>query len=61
MTKPQKSAWKGLKKKKERQAFLAFLLAQQAVLGDRFKGWATVYRRKCEKKGAPCALDRKPD
>lgn len=59
MTKPQKSAWKGLSKKRDRRAFIRFLLDQQAVLGGRFKAWAPAYRRKCDKKDVPCPLDDK--
>jgi hypothetical protein len=57
MTKPQKSEWKKLDGKKKKRAFLGDLVAQQARLGGKFKGWGIAYRRKCAKKDTPCPLD----
>ncbi|MEO0763400.1 MAG: DUF1289 domain-containing protein [Pseudomonadota bacterium] len=57
MTKAQKSDWKRLDGKKEKRAFIAMLVAQQAYLGGKFKGWAIAYRRLCAKKGVACPLD----
>ncbi|MGF1501800.1 MAG: DUF1289 domain-containing protein [Paracoccaceae bacterium] len=57
MTKPQKKAFKALSGRSEKRAFLQTLVAQHRALGDRFKGWATAYRRKCAKKDVPCPLD----
>jgi hypothetical protein len=56
MTKAQKDAFKALEGKKQKRAFLSMILTQQAQLG-KFKGWASAYRRRCEKKGVPCPLD----
>ena len=51
MTKAQKKAFKQLEKKKHKRGFLEMLLAQQVVLGDRFKGWRGSYGKKCAKRG----------
>ena len=51
MTKAQKKAFKKLDKKKHKRGFLEMLLAQQAMLGDRFGGWRGAYAKKCAKKG----------
>lgn len=56
MTKQQKSLYKGLDGKKAQESFFEMLLAQQKVLGDRFKGWPKAYKRKCEKKGKACPI-----
>ena len=50
MTKTQKKMFKRLKKNPERGAFLAFLRAQQAVMG-KYSAWAPAYQRRCLKKG----------
>ncbi|MEM1385862.1 MAG: DUF1289 domain-containing protein [Pseudomonadota bacterium] len=57
MTKAQKKTFKSLDANKPKRAFLAMLIAQQAALGGKFKGWTVAYRRKCEKKGVACPLD----
>ena len=59
MTKDQKRAFKALRKKAHRAAFVALVVAQQAVMG-RYAHWAEAYARRCRKKGAapPIALDR---
>ena len=49
MTKAQKSAFKALKKNKQREAFVELVVAQQSVMG-RFKHWEETYARKCRKK-----------
>ncbi len=51
MTKTQKSLFKGLKKDKQRAAFVEMLTAQQQVLG-RYSHWNVAYAKKCKKKGA---------
>jgi hypothetical protein len=50
-TKAEKKAFKRLDGGGERAAFMAALLTEQRRLGDRFRGWAKMYRRKCAKKG----------
>lgn len=60
MTKMQKESFKGLGKE-GRAEFIVMLVAQQKALGDKFKGWATAYRRECEKKGVACPLDTLSD
>lgn len=57
MTKAQKTRVKRLDRGADRRAFLRALLAQQQSLGRSFDGWAIAYRRKCARKGKPCALD----
>ena len=49
MTKAQKSAFKALKKNKQREAFVELVAAQQSVMG-RYKHWEEAYARKCRKK-----------
>ncbi|MEM9735873.1 MAG: DUF1289 domain-containing protein, partial [Pseudomonadota bacterium] len=61
MTKAQKSAWKATEGKRAQRAFLAMLVAQQQALGNKFKGWAIAYRRKCAKKGVAFPLDELAD
>lgn len=61
MTKDQKREFKKLDGKKEKRSFLGMLVAQQAELGGKFKGWAISYRRKCAKKEVPCPLDEMVD
>ncbi|MFO7855768.1 MAG: DUF1289 domain-containing protein [Paracoccaceae bacterium] len=61
MTKAQKKASKRLSKGSERRAFIAFLRAQQAWLGGRFKGWEIAYRRRCAKKGVEPPFDARPE
>lgn len=50
MTKAEKKSFKKLGGGKARAAFLAALLGEQRRIGDRFRGWAKVYRRKCARK-----------
>jgi len=57
MTKPDKKRFKTLSGGKEKRAFLAGLLRQQARLGRGFAGWRTAYRRKCAKKAIDCPID----
>ena len=57
MTKEQKKGFKKLDGKKKKRAFLADMVAQQARLGGKFKGWTIAYRKKCAKKDVPCPLD----
>lgn len=57
MTKAQKHAFRKLERNRARKDFVAFIVAQQRLLGNRFKGWGTAYRRKCAKKGVPLPLD----
>ncbi|MEO1001367.1 MAG: DUF1289 domain-containing protein [Pseudomonadota bacterium] len=57
MTKAQKKAFKKIDGGKKRRAFVEMLIAQQEMLGGRFKGWAGAYRRKCAKKAVECPLD----
>jgi len=49
MTKAQKSAFKQLKKNKQREAFVELVVAQQCVMG-RYKHWERAYAKKCKKK-----------
>lgn len=57
MTKMQRDAAERLRDEADRRAFVRALLAQQQALGDRFRGWATAYRRKCARAGVACPLD----
>lgn len=57
MTKAQKKTWKRLDGRKARLRFLSGLVARQAALGGKFRGWHLAYRRKCARKDAPCPLD----
>ncbi|PCH93243.1 MAG: DUF1289 domain-containing protein [Rhodobacteraceae bacterium] len=50
MTKPQKSLFKKLKKKKHQRAFVDMLVLQQQALG-KYEHWREAYGRKCHKKG----------
>ena len=49
MTKPQKSAFRKLKKEAHRAAFVELVVAQQTVMG-RYKHWSREYQRRCRKK-----------
>lgn len=49
MTKAQKSAFKQLKKNIHREAFVALVAAQQAVMG-RYRHWEKAYEKRCRKK-----------
>jgi len=56
MTKVQKKVFKGLKRTKQKDAFVTMLIHQQSDLGH-YAHWAPAYARKCMKKGArPRAL-----
>jgi predicted Fe-S protein YdhL (DUF1289 family) len=55
MTKLQKSRFKALKKRRQREDFVALVIAQQQLLGG-YRAWPTVYRRKCAKKGVAAPL-----
>ncbi|MCA1775246.1 MAG: DUF1289 domain-containing protein [Paracoccaceae bacterium] len=50
MTKPQKKAFKSLKKDDQRRGFVQLVMAQQAQMG-KFRAWPEVYAKKCRKKG----------
>ncbi len=57
MTKDEKSAFKRLDGKEDKKPFLEELVArleEQGGLGF----WAVAYRKKCEKRGVPCPLDK---
>ncbi|MGR3433861.1 MAG: DUF1289 domain-containing protein [Shimia sp.] len=51
MTKPQKKAFKALKKGDQREGFVALVVSQQAQMG-RYAHWAPAYLKKAKKKGA---------
>lgn len=51
MTKKEKKGFKKLDGAKARSSFIEALLREQHDIGDRFRGWAKIYRRKCAKKG----------
>lgn len=55
MTKAQKSAFKSLKKNVHREAFVALVIAQQAVLGS-YTHWQPTYEKRCRKKHVSLAL-----
>jgi len=57
MTKKQRKKFKRLDGKKAKRRFIGDLLAQQAKVGLK-ANWARVYRRRCEKKGVDCPIDR---
>lgn len=48
MTKAQKSTFKALKRNKHREAFVALVVAQQAVMG-RYNHWEQAYEKRCRK------------
>lgn len=50
MSKPQKKAFKALKKEDQRHGFVQLVMTQQAQMG-KFKAWPSVYEKKCRKKG----------
>jgi hypothetical protein len=56
MTKKQKKKFKRLKTRK-RSRFIEALQVQQVDVGLK-ADWARGYRRRCEKKGVDCPLDR---
>ena len=57
MTKPEKKAYKRLGKKSKKQAFF-LQLASRLESAGRLPYWTRMYRRKCERKDAPCPLDK---
>lgn len=57
MTKPEKKGFKRLKRKQAKKDFLAELLVRLEGSG-RLAYWTRMYRRRCERKGRPCPLDR---
>lgn len=57
MTKKQKKKFKRLDGKKAKRRFIEALLAQQAEVGLK-ANWERAYRRRCEKKGVNCPIDR---
>lgn len=57
MTKPEKKAFKRLKKKEAKKAFFLELLHRLEENG-RLAYWTRMYRRRCAKKDRPCPLDR---
>ncbi|SKA32617.1 DUF1289 domain-containing protein [Consotaella salsifontis] len=57
MTKDEKKAFGLLREKDAKKAFFRVLLDRLAEQGGA-AFWATAYRRKCEKKGLPCPLDK---
>ncbi|MBZ8132098.1 DUF1289 domain-containing protein [Afifella sp. IM 167] len=57
MTKEEKSLFKRLDQKADKKAFFREIVArleEQRGLGF----WAVAYRKKCEKRGVPCPLDK---
>ncbi|MEO0635282.1 MAG: DUF1289 domain-containing protein [Pseudomonadota bacterium] len=56
MTKPEKKAFKKLKGKKVRAAFVQELMGRLVSRG-RYPKWARAYRNRCQKKGSVCVLD----
>jgi predicted Fe-S protein YdhL (DUF1289 family) len=58
MTKKQKKKFKRLKRKDKRH-FVEALPQQQHEVGIN-ANWERAYRRRCEKKGVDCPLDRLP-
>jgi uncharacterized protein len=57
MTKPEKKAFKRLKTKEGKKDFFRELLGRLEANG-RLAYWTRMYRRRCDKKGRPCPLDR---
>jgi predicted Fe-S protein YdhL (DUF1289 family) len=57
MTKPEKKAFKRLGKKAKKQAFFLMLEERLQAMG-RLGYWTRMYRRKCDRKDAPCPLDK---
>ena len=57
MTKREKKNWKRLEAKRDKKTFLRGLLARLEA-GGRAAYWCRMYRRKCERKGVPCPLDK---
>jgi uncharacterized protein len=59
MTKKHKKKFKRLDGRKAKLAFIAALRLQQLAIGLK-TNWERAYRRRCEKKGVKCPLDRLP-
>ncbi|KQT85882.1 DUF1289 domain-containing protein [Aurantimonas sp. Leaf443] len=57
MTKAEKKSFKRLDGKAEKKAFFVMLVARIEAAG-RFGRWSLNYRRRCERKGVPCPLDK---
>lgn len=57
MTKKQKKKFKRLKGRKAKRQFIEELRVQQLEVGLK-ANWERAYRRRCEKKGVECPLDR---
>ncbi len=57
MTKPEKKRYKKLEGKGEKRAFLV-MLSDRLQAAGRYAYWSRMYRRRCEKKGRPCPLDK---
>jgi len=59
MLKKEKKSFKKLKGKSERKPFFELLVNRlNSQGGKRLDRWLALYRRKCEKKGVPCPLDK---
>ena len=52
MTEAQKKIGKRLKKRRQAEAFVALVMAQQATMG-RFAHWKPAYLKRCLKRGVP--------
>jgi len=57
MTRDEKRAFVRLDAKEDKKAFFRALIARLSIRGG-YAFWATAYRRKCEKRGVPCPLDK---
>ncbi|MFD2236638.1 DUF1289 domain-containing protein [Aureimonas populi] len=57
MTRPEKKAFKRLKKKAHKMAFFHELMGRLEARG-RLAYWTRMYRRRCERRERPCPLDR---
>lgn len=57
MTKREKKGFKRLRAKAEKKAFFRELMGRLDRAG-RLAYWTRMYRRRCDKKGRPCPLDR---
>ncbi|WP_185983689.1 DUF1289 domain-containing protein [Aureimonas mangrovi] len=59
MTKPEKKAFKRMKRKAEKKAFFLQLTERLEEAG-RLAYWTRMYRRRCERRERPCPLDKLP-
>ncbi len=57
MTKPERKRFKRLRRKSPRRDFFEALVARLRGL-ERLGYWSRMYRRKCERKGQACPLDK---